>query len=211
MPPDRPSHRALSRRLSARHRQGPAGRPFASPAPRSRASSVRGFGLSPANTERVAWLVEQHLTMSNMAQGRDLSDPRTAEALAAIVQTQERLKMLLDADMSPTSARSARASGTAGRASCCARSIGRPRSCSAAAIPRSTARRASQRRRRRCARALPGWSDPEFEAYAQRHYPAYWLKVEPRAAGRPRQAALCDGGRHALARDRSRDRQLFAA
>ena len=27
-------------------------------------------------------------------------------------------------------------------------------------------------------RALPGWSDPEFEAYAQRHYPAYWLKVD---------------------------------
>ena len=27
-------------------------------------------------------------------------------------------------------------------------------------------------------RALPGWSDPEFDAYAQRHYPAYWLKVE---------------------------------
>jgi [protein-PII] uridylyltransferase len=26
---------------------------------------------------------------------------------------------------------------------------------------------------------LPGWSDPEFEAYALRHYPAYWLKVEP--------------------------------
>ena len=26
--------------------------------------------------------------------------------------------------------------------------------------------------------ALPGWSDPEFDAYAQRHYPAYWLKVE---------------------------------
>ena len=28
-------------------------------------------------------------------------------------------------------------------------------------------------------RALPGWSDPEFDAYAQRHYPAYWLKVDP--------------------------------
>src|SRR5271165_6483554 len=53
------------------------------------------LGLSSANTERVAWLVEQHLVMSNMAQGRDLSDPRTAEALAAIVQTQERLKMLV--------------------------------------------------------------------------------------------------------------------
>ena len=27
-------------------------------------------------------------------------------------------------------------------------------------------------------RALPAWSDPDFEAYAARHYPAYWLKVE---------------------------------
>ena len=53
------------------------------------------LGLSLANTERVAWLIEQHLVMSNMAQGRDLLDPRTAEALSAIVQTQERLKMLL--------------------------------------------------------------------------------------------------------------------
>ena len=53
------------------------------------------LGLFAANTERVAWLVEQHLAMSNMAQGRDLFDPRTAEALSAIVQTQERLKMLL--------------------------------------------------------------------------------------------------------------------
>ena len=33
--------------------------------------------------------------MSNMAQGRDLFDPKTSEALSAIVQTQERLKMLL--------------------------------------------------------------------------------------------------------------------
>ena len=53
------------------------------------------LGLTTANAERVAWLVEQHLVMSNMAQGRDLFDPKTAEALSAIVQTQERLKMLL--------------------------------------------------------------------------------------------------------------------
>ena len=59
------------------------------------------LGLSPAGTEHVAWLVEQHLIMSNTAQGRDLSDPRTAEALAAIVQTQERLKMLLALTATP--------------------------------------------------------------------------------------------------------------
>ena len=27
-------------------------------------------------------------------------------------------------------------------------------------------------------KALPGWSDPDFDAYAQRHYPAYWIKVD---------------------------------
>ena len=26
--------------------------------------------------------------------------------------------------------------------------------------------------------SLPGWSDPEFDAYAARHYPAYWLKAD---------------------------------
>ena len=25
---------------------------------------------------------------------------------------------------------------------------------------------------------LPAWSDPEFDAYVARHYPAYWLKVD---------------------------------
>jgi [protein-PII] uridylyltransferase len=53
------------------------------------------FGLSPAETETIAWLIEQHLTMSITAQSRDLSDPRTTETFAGIVQTLERLKMLL--------------------------------------------------------------------------------------------------------------------
>ena len=33
--------------------------------------------------------------MSNMAQGRDLADPRTAETFAATVQSLDRLQMLL--------------------------------------------------------------------------------------------------------------------
>ena len=43
----------------------------------------------------------------------------------------------------------------------------------------STARLASAAAQEALRRSLPGWSDPEFDAYAQRHYPAYWLKVEP--------------------------------
>ncbi len=53
------------------------------------------LGFSDAETETVAWLIEQHLTMSNFAQSRDLSDPKTISDFAAIVQSPERLRLLL--------------------------------------------------------------------------------------------------------------------
>jgi len=53
------------------------------------------LGLSPAETETVAWLVEYHLVMSIIAQSRDLSDRRTIENFAAVVQSLERLKLLM--------------------------------------------------------------------------------------------------------------------
>src|SRR3954462_9887690 len=54
----------------------------------------RRFGFSAADTETAAWLIEQHLTMSSVAQSRDLTDRRTAENFAALVQSLERLKLL---------------------------------------------------------------------------------------------------------------------
>src|SRR5260370_20835143 len=53
------------------------------------------LGLSPAETETVAWLVEQHLVMSITAQSRDLSDYKTIENFAGVVQSLERLKLLM--------------------------------------------------------------------------------------------------------------------
>jgi [protein-PII] uridylyltransferase len=53
------------------------------------------MGLSAADTETVAWLVENHLVMSMTAQTRDLNDRKTIEDFAAIVQSMERLKLLL--------------------------------------------------------------------------------------------------------------------
>ena len=53
------------------------------------------FGLNEAETETVAWLVEHHLLMSTTAQSRDLSDPSTIESFGAVVQTLERLKLLM--------------------------------------------------------------------------------------------------------------------
>ena len=53
------------------------------------------FGLSAAETETVVWLIQNHLVMSNIAHSRDLADPKTIRDFAAVVQSPERLKLLL--------------------------------------------------------------------------------------------------------------------
>ena len=53
------------------------------------------LGLSAAETETVAWLVRYHLAMSGTAFQRDLMDPKTIENFAALVQSPERLRLLL--------------------------------------------------------------------------------------------------------------------
>nr|WP_047167209.1 [protein-PII] uridylyltransferase [Sphingomonas sp. Y57] len=53
------------------------------------------FGLSPAETETVAWLVRYHLVMSDTAFKRDLSDFKTILDFAERVQSPERLRLLL--------------------------------------------------------------------------------------------------------------------
>jgi [protein-PII] uridylyltransferase len=135
------------------------------------------FGLSALETETVAWLIEQHLTMSITAQSRDLSDPRTTENFANIVQTIERLKMLLVLTVCDI-----RAVGPGvwnGWKGQLLRTLfwetevvlGGGHS----SIDRKSRVSVAQEALRR---GLPGWSDPDFETYAARHYPAYWLKVD---------------------------------
>jgi len=53
------------------------------------------LGLDEAETEDVEWLVRNHLLMSDVAQKRDLSDPRTVADFAAAVGSRTRLKLLL--------------------------------------------------------------------------------------------------------------------
>ncbi|WP_183955433.1 [protein-PII] uridylyltransferase [Sphingobium fontiphilum] len=53
------------------------------------------LGLSDAETETVAWLVRYHLLMSATAFKRDLADYKTILDFADVVQSAERLKLLL--------------------------------------------------------------------------------------------------------------------
>jgi len=53
------------------------------------------LGMSKEQTELISWLVLEHLTMSNIAQTRDLSDRKTITDFAETVQTVERMRYLV--------------------------------------------------------------------------------------------------------------------
>ena len=53
------------------------------------------LGLNEWETETVSWLVRHHLLMSHTAFKRDVYDPKTITDFAAVVQSPERLRLLL--------------------------------------------------------------------------------------------------------------------
>jgi [protein-PII] uridylyltransferase len=135
------------------------------------------FGLSPAETELVAWLIEQHLVMSTIAQSRDLSDRRTVENFSPIVQSVERMRLLTvltTADI--------RAVGPGVWNSWKAQLL---RALYYETEPALTGGFSEVDRARRVAIAqaelraeLKDWAPEEIDRYIARHYPAYWLKVD---------------------------------
>nr|WP_093965606.1 [protein-PII] uridylyltransferase [Actibacterium lipolyticum] len=52
------------------------------------------LGLKPDECETVEWLVRYHLLMSDVAQKRDISDPRTVREFAKVVKSKKRLDLL---------------------------------------------------------------------------------------------------------------------
>jgi [protein-PII] uridylyltransferase len=135
------------------------------------------LGLSAAETELVAWLVEVHLVMSTVAQSRDLSDRKTIENFAAVVQSLERMKLLTiltTADI--------RAVGPGVWNGWKAQLI---RTLYYETEPVLTGGFSEVNRAERVALAkaefraqMGDWPQATLDAYLTRHYPAYWLKVD---------------------------------
>jgi [protein-PII] uridylyltransferase len=61
---------------------------------RTAASACARLGLPPEEASLVVWLVGHHLEMSETAQKRDVSDPRTVANFTALVGSIERLRLL---------------------------------------------------------------------------------------------------------------------
>lgn len=135
------------------------------------------FGLTAAETETVAWLVENHLVMSSVAQGRDLNDRRTIETFAEIVQSPERLRLLHCLTVADIRAVGPGVfNGWKGQLL---------RTLYYETEPYLAGGHSQVGRDQRVARSkaeladrLVGWPDAEKAAYVERHYPPYWLRVD---------------------------------
>ncbi len=58
-------------------------------------SLCQRWGLPQADIDAVVWLVRNHLVMSDVAQKRDIADPKTVRDFVATVQSPEMLRLLL--------------------------------------------------------------------------------------------------------------------
>jgi [protein-PII] uridylyltransferase len=157
------------------------------------------LGFSAADTELVAWLIEEHLTMSTVAQSRDLSDRKTIENFAAVVQSVEQMKLLTiltTADI--------RGVGPGVWNGWKAQLL---RTLYYETEPVLTGGFSEVNRARRIAvaqaefrAAFTEWPEEQINAYIGRHYPAYWLKVElPRKIRQARFIRASEQAGHKLA------------
>jgi [protein-PII] uridylyltransferase len=135
------------------------------------------LGFTTAETELVAWLVEVHLVMSTVAQSRDLSDRKTIENFAAVVQSLERMKLLTI--LTTADIRAVGPGVWNGWKSQLLRTLYYETE------PVLTGGFSEVNRAERVAAAkaefrdqIRDWPAATADAYIARHYPAYWLKVD---------------------------------
>ena len=134
-------------------------------------------GLNDAETETVAWLVRHHLAMSSTAFKRDIQDPKTVSDFAALVQSPERLKLLLVLTVADI-----RAVGPAvwngWKGQLLRELYHRTDEALSGGV---TTERADERvamAQDALRPQLSDWSDEEFAAYLDRGHSSYWLSAD---------------------------------
>ena len=137
------------------------------------------FGLTPSEVDTVTWLIREHLTMSNIAQSRDLGDQKTIRDFANIVQSPERLKLLLLLTVADI-----RAVGPGtwnGWKGQLLRQLYYETEPLVAGGHTQAGRRERSAEAHRALRAvLIDWPQDEVDRFIERQYADYWLKIETR-------------------------------
>jgi [protein-PII] uridylyltransferase len=157
------------------------------------------FGLTPKQTDMVAWLIEEHLAMSMIAQTRDLNDWKTISDFAGRMQSMERMRMLLILTISDI-----RAVGpgvwNGWKGQLLRILYYETELILTGGFSEVTRKERVEVARRRLGEALSGWSEEARTAYVRTHYQPYLLSVP-----------IEDQIRHAaFIRDADRDGKVLA-
>ena len=131
------------------------------------------LGLSKSDVDTAEWLVRYHLLMSDMAQKRDIADPRTVRDFAKAVQTVKRLDLLTVLTVCDI-----RGVGPdtwnnwkAALIRALYRQTRRALETGQEALNRETRGTEAKQNLRA---ALPSWSSKDLKTETGRHYPPYW-------------------------------------
>ena len=138
------------------------------------------LGLKPDECKNVEWLVRNHLLMSDVAQKRDISDPRTIRGFAKAVKSRERLDLLTVLTVCDI-----RGVGPDTWNNWKAMLIRRLYSDTETALESGmeavnrTARENAAKKALR--QALADWNKKDLKAETSRHYPPYWQGLQTSA------------------------------
>ena len=135
------------------------------------------LGLSEAETEMVVWLVQHHLVMSDTAQKRDVSDPRTVADFARFVQSPERLRLLLVLTVCDIQGVGPGVWNN-WKAQLLRNLYWDTRDVLTGGAEQATRAHRVDHARAEFAGQLEGWTDAEVATELARHYPHYWLGLD---------------------------------
>lgn len=137
------------------------------------------LGLTASQTDRVVWLVDNHLLMSNVAQTRDLSDPKTIRDFAEQIQSKTRLKHLLFLTVADIRAVGPGVwNGWKGQLLRNLYNEAAPLLAGGQPKEARSQRVVHAREKLNAALAAEGWTDKQTRAVTAKFYDDYWLKFE---------------------------------
>jgi [protein-PII] uridylyltransferase len=135
------------------------------------------LGLSAEETQTVSWLVLHHLKMSDIAFKRDIDDPQTIADFVGLVQSPERLRLLLVLTVADI-----RAVGpgvwNAWKAALLRELYWRAEEVLSGGLTTEGREKRVEAAKRALAEALRDWPQEEIDAHLARGYPSYWLSLD---------------------------------
>ncbi|NVO21790.1 [protein-PII] uridylyltransferase [Donghicola mangrovi] len=136
------------------------------------------LGLKKEECETVEWLVRYHLLMSDVAQKRDISDPRTVRDFAKVVKNRKRLDLLTVLTVCDI-----RGVGPDTWNNWKAMLLRQLHAETAKALEHGLEEINRETRgneaRKALRDALPKWSEADLKHETKRHYPPYWTGLPP--------------------------------